>query len=393
VLALSTVIFCEEKFGFRYEGRIGKKFSPEQRKMSLNTQSTRFLSHEDIASFFNENDEWIIRGTEINHCREVMDVDCVEWNNLVDWLENQLFMPGNPHFAVIKIGMSLLGTSRKQPGSLSGLNQTYAKADNIEELYIRGDDVKCSLLKSLLDRGAAQRHKTFFTGHQYAVAGRHMKETVHQCTELGLHWDPLEISVLGTTYHKDEHFEGGHARVADLAAYLRQYGCFSTREDGRVIPFCCRPYPPQSTMDKYALEKLESREFQTDIYIPWDCVTLVFCNNHIDLFNPERCGVLHDAAKGSALNQAPSKRRVALCSIQDVSNSKVSREAREAYASADPEWNIYIKYPYITPAFRSMAASYIHNRQVLDPSGSADGFWDGEKQEWFLGQCPALLRK
>lgn len=351
----------------------------------------KYLSHEDIATFFDENCEWIIRGTEIEG-REVKDVDSMEWTNLVEWLENQLFMPGKPHYAVIKIGMSLLANSIKQPGNLIELNQMYARTDSVEELFIRADDVKCSLLRSLLNRGALQRHPSYFPGREYAVAGRHIKKNVHQCAELQLHWDPLEVSVLGTTYHKDEYFLGGHARVADLAAYLRQYGCFSTREDGRVIPFCTRPYPPQGTMDKYALDKLQSPEFQTDIYIPWDCVTLLFCNNHIDLFNPERCGVLHDAREGSPLNQAPHKRRVALCSIQDTSHGKDFQEATKVYKSVDPNWSVFIKYPYITPQFRSMAASYLHNEQVVDQN-RADGFWDGEKQEWFQRQSPVLLRK
>ena len=62
----------------------------------------KYLSHEDIATFFDENCEWIIRGTEIEE-REVKDVDSTEWTNLVEWLEDQLFIPGKPHYAVIKI--------------------------------------------------------------------------------------------------------------------------------------------------------------------------------------------------------------------------------------------------------------------------------------------------
>ena len=352
------------------ERELGLDPSSASKEFSENSKFVKYLSSEDIKAFHNKENKWIISPTNLSERTIGSIKGDTEWNNLVLWVEEQLFMPDKDHFAVIKIPLSLLVTSID---------------DDIEELFSRGDDVKCSLLQSLLQRGVSMRYPSYFlSGNKYDVAGRHMKkDKVHQCTELGLHWDPLEISVLGTTYHKDKAFIGGRARVADLAAYLKRYGCFTQVDSNQVSPFCTLPYPPQESMDPFALSVLESPRFQKCIYLPYDCITILLCNNHIDLFNPERCGVLHDAFQ-SCEDQAPAKRRVALCSIQDVSHAEQFQLAREAYRD-QANWNIYIKYPYITPQFRSMAASCLLNKQNL----LVEGFWDGEKHEWFQGQPPA----
>lgn len=198
----------------------------------------------------------------------------------------------------------------------------------------------------------------FVTGNRYEACGRHMKEhTVELVKELGLHWDPLEISVLCMTYQRDENFLGGHARVSDLAAYLKQYGCWR-REGDTHVPFCTLPYPLGWGIDKAAAAVLETPQFQKCISVPHDRITIVFCNNHIDLFDPDRCGVLHDAFMTSPCNQAPAKRRAG--------------------------WSVFTKLPYITPQFRSVAATYLQKetRARFDVH-CADGFWDGAKHEWF----------
>jgi hypothetical protein len=225
----------------------------------------------------------------------------------------------------------------------------------------------------------------FVTGNRYEACGRHMKEhTVELVKELGLHWDPLEISVLGMTYQRDENFLGGHARVSDLAAYLKQYGCWR-REGDTHVPFCTLPYPLGWGIDKAAAAVLETPQFQKCISVPHDHITIVFCNNHIDLFDPDRCGVLHDAFMTSPCNQAPAKRRVSLCSIQDVSHShnEAYKQMKEAHKGS-AGWSVFTKLPYITPQFRSVAAAYLQKetRARFDVH-CADGFWDGAKHEWF----------
>ncbi len=78
------------------------------------------------------------------------------------------------------------------------------------------------------------------------------------------------------------------------------------------MPFCTLPYPLGWGIDKAAAAALETPQFQKCISIPHDHITIVFCNNHIDLFDPDRCVVLHDACMTSPGNQAPAKRRVSL---------------------------------------------------------------------------------
>jgi len=358
---------------------------------------TKYLTSRDVKAFFTaENGEWIIPTPssadakkqscssrlfwrKINHVDAERDAD---WGALVHWLQDQLFSPDKPRFAVIKIGLSILDSSIEHSGDLSELNKLCAQKDT-EELFIKGDDVKCALLHSLLRAGVTSNPSYFVSGNRYDVRGRHMKEhTVELVKELGLHWDPLEISVLGMTYHRDESFVGGHARVSDLAAYLKQYGCWRREKDLSYVPFCTLPYPVGWGMDKDAAAVLSTPQFQKCIEVPSDHITIVFCNNHIDLFNPDRCGVLHDAYMPSPANQAPAKRRVALCSIQDVSHEEAYNQLKQAHKDIEG-WSPYIKFPYITPQFRSVAVSYLQKEtRAKYPGWCADGFWDGGKHEW-----------
>jgi hypothetical protein len=362
---------------------------------------TKYLTSQHVKTFFSpENGEWFIptpssADAKKQTCSSKLyrrAIHHVEgdalWSELVQWLQDELFSPDKPRFAVIKIGLSILDSSVEVSGDLSELNRQCSQKDT-EELFMRGDDVKCALLHSLLRAGVVANNPSYFVpGNRYEACERHMKErTVELVKELGLHWDPLEISVLGMTYQRDENFVGGHARVSDLAAYLKQYGCWRQEKDGSHVPFCTVPYPLRWS-DKVAEALLSTPQFQKCIEVPFDHITIVFCNNHINLFDPDKCGVLHDAYMSSPGNQAPATRRVALCSIQDRSHAEAYRQVKLAHQD-EKGWNPYNKLPYITPQFRSVAVAYLQKEtRARHPAWMADGFWDGGKHEWLTLPSP-----
>lgn len=82
------------------------------------------------------------------------------------------------------------------------------------------------------------------------------------------------------------------------------------------------------------------------------------------------------------------KRRVALSSIQDVFT-----DACEGYLSIPDVWT---RFPYVSPAFRGIAASVIDAERAR--AGTTDprhalGFYDGAKREWLLDSGPDRVTK
>jgi hypothetical protein len=192
-------------------------------------------------------------------------------------------------------------------------------------------------------------------------------------SSLGLHWDPLQISVFGTTYHKDQGVIGGDARIVDLPAYLRDHGNLRVDSAGRSVPLCTRPYPP--IFDDVAYARLEA-EYQQVVPLHYDCITLLFLVNYIDLQDADVCGLLHDGMPW----RGEGKRRVGLASIQDSITADCA-----GYMSLPNPW---VQYPYVTPPFRSMATSIIRAQLDGTTPRKQQGYYDGLHRKWVLDAGP-----
>ena len=272
---------------------------------------------------------------------------------VVDWVMQQLFGFENPRFAILRIPFSVFAST----------NADYCFDNAFNRLLP-------NMLVDILDRCKERdfKHGYMFpapTMRQYAVAGKHKKWRDRQWPSgdrrsLKLHWDPLSIPILGTVYHKDENVGGGHALVSDLARYLHDVGgsvangvyAKGLLDDARI-----------ALENDYMTLCPIGKQLDSD----FDCITLQLVNNHIDLADYRKCGVLHtnQGSNGTGL------RRVALVSIQDIG------QQYQHYSSSDRTKNDqgihqYAKFPYVTPPFRAIARAHLNDRKI-------QGFFDCEE--------------
>lgn len=258
-----------------------------------------FLSREHLASFWTADGEWAPEGLEL----PVSGV----FESLVAHCNDELFGTAGRRFIALRLPLALLNSPAGPVDSC--ISQDLAGSETLcDALFRRGDDVKAAMLRSMLASNLVATFPQYFPAQNlgcYRVAGRHDKlSTYHtpsgevrtgwphsaagepEKPSLGLHWDPLQVTVLATTYHRDRGVEGGGARVADLQAYLRRHGNLRVGSSGTFVPLCTHPYPPK--LDDGAIAQLEA-DYQTHVPLYYDCITLLFLVNHSELSSTYWC--------------------------------------------------------------------------------------------------------
>jgi hypothetical protein len=273
-------------------------------------------------------------------------------DEVVDWTMQQLFGYENPRFAILRIPFSAFGSSSPDTCFDNAYNNLLP-----------------NLLGDILDRCKKPdfKYRYMFPAEmrQYGVAGKHKKwkDGVWPSgprQSLKLHWDPLSLPILGTVYHKDENVDGGNALVSDLAHYLRDHG-------GSVANGVYA-----KGLLHHARVILESNKYMKMCPIgkqpesSFDSITLQLVNNHIDLADYRKCGVLH-TNQGSG---GTGFRRVALVSIQDT-GELYKAYMRSEITSRDGTHQ-YAEFPYITPPFRALARAQLNE-------GKIKGYFDCEE--------------
>ena len=310
----------------------------------------------DSATFSHLENEALYRSGRVSRSEDIVlgvNNEPIKFKDeVVDWTMQQLFGYENPRFAILRIPFSVFGSSSPD----ECFNNAY-------------DNLLPNLLGDILDlcRKPDFEYRYMFPAemHQYSVAGKHKKNIdgvwpSEPRKSLRLHWDPLSIPILGTVYHKDENVDGGNALVSDLAHYLRDYGgsvangVYANRllnharvilESDRYMKMCPIGKQPESSFDS---------------------ITLQLVNNHIDLADYRKCGVLHTNQCSGGMGL----RRVALVSIQDT--GKPYADYIQSELTHLDGTHQYAEFPYITPPFRALARAQLNE-------GKIKGYFDCEE--------------